>query len=397
MRIGFISEHYPPTDGGVATSTRRLARTLAKRGTEVHVFCFDSSRPLTSADYAIQENDEGVQVTRVGPFFTKQPSRFESISEKTRATLRRRAFDQMSRLMRPWCPDLVLSFYLLNAGYVANFVARTIGVPHVASIRGNDIGRNIFNVERFSVIQWIASSVQRLVCVNEHLRKRLLLAFPDAAERVGVIRNAVEPIRACSAPLECRERVRLATGWNDTDLRLVFIGTFREKKGIAAMLRVMRALGPRGTVSLLVVGPDLGSTEVKMCGDIWSELHSWGRVHATGWLDRDDVYNWAAGGDVIVMPSLDDGMANGLLEGMSIGLCPLVSDIFSDVVTNETNGLIFPAGDEKALSDAVSRLAADRALVSQLGKRASDLMTEFAPELEAEAYLQIFSEWNRRN
>ena len=165
MRIGFISEHYPPIDGGVATSTQRLARTLVSKGVDVQVFCFDPSCPVTSPDYLVQEVDEGVSVTRVGPFFTKQPSRSETISEKSRATLRRRAFDQIIRVIRPWSPDLILSYYLLNAGFLANFVARELGIPHLAGVRGNDIGRNMFNVERFAVIQWIVGSAQRLVCV----------------------------------------------------------------------------------------------------------------------------------------------------------------------------------------------------------------------------------------
>ena len=138
---------------------------------------------------------------------------------------------------------------------------------------------------------------------------------------------------------------------------------------------------------------------MKLCGDLWQEVHSWGRLHVTGWVDRSHVRDWAAGGDAVLMPSLDDGMANGLLEGMSFGLCPLVSDIFSDVVQHEQNGLTFPAGDDDALFRAVSRLAVDRTLVHQLGAHADETAAKLTPDNEAEAYLRLFTEvlneWKR--
>ncbi len=390
MRLCFISEHYPPIDGGVATSTQRLARSLKKKGVSVHVFCFDSSRPLTSEDYLHQEVDEGVNITRVGPFFTKLPSHSESTSEKTRATLRRRAFEQIVKVVKPWKPDVLLSFYLLNAGYVANFVARELAIPHVAGIRGNDIGRNIFNVERFGVIRWITESAHTLVCVNQHLHRKLLLAFPETLPKTLVITNGVNQRMDDYSVVACREKVQLATGWNSTDLRLVFIGTPREKKGIASILRAMNCLGPHSQANLLIVGPEPSPTEMKHCSELWATLHHWGRLHATGWLDRSMVNEWAAGGDAILMPSLDDGMANGLLEGMTIGLCPVVSDIFDDIIKHGWNGLLIARGDDTALKSAISQLIGDRTMVQKLGFQASQTVRELTPEKEADAYLQAF-------
>src|SRR5574338_1712865 len=101
MKIGFISEHYPPTDGGVATSTQRVARHLHRLGARVHVLCFDHSRPMTDKDYVVEEVDEGVRVSRVGPFFLKQAgASADRIPEKVKATLRRRAFNRMIQALK---------------------------------------------------------------------------------------------------------------------------------------------------------------------------------------------------------------------------------------------------------------------------------------------------------
>ncbi|MBK6877782.1 MAG: glycosyltransferase [Ignavibacteria bacterium] len=82
--------------------------------------------------------------------------------------------------------------------------------------------------------------------------------------------------------------------------------------------------------------------EAKLCGTLWNKLKANNTIYATGHIPRMDVNDWMIGGDIVVMPSLDDGMANGLLEGMALGLCPVVSDVFSDVVQQNENGLIVP-------------------------------------------------------
>jgi hypothetical protein len=69
MKIAFIAEHYPPTEGGVATSAQRVARELVNLGLDVHLICFDSTRALDSEDSVIVEDDQRVKISRVSPFF----------------------------------------------------------------------------------------------------------------------------------------------------------------------------------------------------------------------------------------------------------------------------------------------------------------------------------------
>ncbi len=393
MRIGVIAEHYPPTEGGVATSARRIARHLRALGASVQVATFDHSRPLTSEDYIVVEEDGGTPVVRVGPFFLKQPGKsVDALPEKLRATLRRRALGQISRVLGEAKVDVVLSLYLLNAGFLALFAARELGVPCVAGVRGNDIGRNIFNVERFAVVQWVVNGAAAVVCVNEHLKRRLLLAFPESRPRVSVIANSIElapRTPAEASPVEVRRRL----GWQDAQMVAVFIGTLREKKGVAALLLAIARLRQRADIRLLVVGPDLGNSERSLCGGVWEQLLSEHRAFATGRVARDEVPAWAAAGDVVVMPSLDDGLANGLLEGMALGLCPVASTpIFDDVVEHERNGLLVDAGQSDAIAGALLRLAADAALRRKLGHAAREGLARWQPGDEAAAYLRLCEE-----
>jgi L-malate glycosyltransferase len=55
--------------------------------------------------------------------------------------------------------------------------------------------------------------------------------------------------------------------------------------------------------------------------------------------------------------SLSDGASSSLLEAMACGLFPIISDIPAnrEWITHEKNGLLFPAGDDSALSACIRR------------------------------------------
>jgi glycosyltransferase involved in cell wall biosynthesis len=390
IKIGFIVEHYPPTQGGVATSAQRVARGLADQGIDVHVVCFDTNGPLESEDYIIDRLDDGVKVSSIGPFFLKQKSiNVDSLPEKIKATLRRRAFNQMVSIFRNENIDCIISFYILNAGYLSQFVSREFQIPHIACVRGNDIGRNIFNVERFGVIQWVINGADKIVCVNEHLKKRLLLAFPDAEYKTSIISNSVHPLQSTPNKIYYRKRLLEITKWRENDLILVFAGTLREKKGVVPLLRALD-ICDNPSVRLLVIGPDIGSLEAKICGNLWNNLKAKNYIYTTGFVHRKEVNNWLIAGDVVVVPSLDDGMANCLLEGMNIGLCPLVTEIFSDVIQNNINGLVVPCNDSKNLAIAINRLFQNKDIVIQFGQTGRNYINEkHKPKEETQKYINL--------
>lgn len=390
VNIGFVTEHYPPTDGGVATSAQRVATTMTRLGASVTVATFDHSRPLESPDYCISERDGEVEVRRIGPFFLKQRSvSVDSVSEKVRAVLRRRAFDSIRHEFEARRVDLVLAFYLLNAGFIGQYVARALDVPFVAVVRGNDIGRNIFNVERFAVVRWVVDGADQLVCVNNHLRQRLLLAFPDAASRLRVIPNSIRVPQYLPNRRDARRRLEAVTGWKPEHVVVTFIGRLREKKGVSELAQSLALQHPDSSVRLLVIGPELGSVEARLCGPTWSALKEAGRIHITGQLERSMVPSWAAAGDVVVMPSIDDGLPNGLLEGMALGLCPVVSTIFNGTIQDEQNGLLVPPSDPYALASALGRLASDRDFTQRLGEAARASLQGWSDEDEGAAYLDV--------
>lgn len=394
MKIGFVAEGYPPMPGGVATSAQRIARELVKLNCNVIILTYDNTVPITSEDICFEEIDEGVKVYRVGPFFLKNPTMkttVEKFDEKYKAVLRRRAYNQMLNILQKENVDIIMSFYLLNSGYLAQMLANELHLKHVAGIRGNDIGRNIFYVNRFAVTKWVLDECDAIVTVNHHLMNRTLTVFKEVKNKICCIENGFQykPIK-CN--IELKKTIIKQNAWNQTYPIITFIGSLREKKGTVILVKAIKQIVEKNIpIKLMVIGPDISGVEKMIIGNLWEELKKEHIIYVTGQIPRPDVLDYASIADIVCIPSLDDGMANGLLEGMSAGLCPVTTTIMNDVIIDKKNGRLVKPGDISELTQALIDVISNKELSVSYGKAAKEtIIQKHNPKLEAERYIKIF-------
>lgn len=117
------------------------------------------------------------------------------------------------------------------------------------------------------------------------------------------------------------------------------------------------------------------------------------RVHFLGF--RRDAYNFIAHSDVLLMPSLHEGLPYTLLEAMALGTPVIASRVggLAEVVQNEVTGLLVPPGDVAALANAIGRLIAEPSLRAQLGDEAQRVQrAKYSLDAMANSYLDVYME-----
>lgn len=175
-------------------------------------------------------------------------------------------------------------------------------------------------------------------------------------------------------------------------LRLVFVGRLHEAKGIHDLRTIDCLLRDRGVeVSWTIVGD---GPERAALLKAWPES---ARVHYVTPASNAEVLQICAGGDVFVLPTRFEGFPVALLEAMSAGLVPVVSDLPSGIpeVVTPGSGFRLPVGDNEAFVAAIAQLSESPAMLETMSKASREQAERFDVRERAAAYHELFSKWDQ--
>jgi glycosyltransferase involved in cell wall biosynthesis len=209
-----------------------------------------------------------------------------------------------------------------------------------------------------------------IVALSPFIRERAIACGADP-RKVEIIPNGIETneIGLESAPL-------LANGANASiaveggALKLLFVGTLNQGKGIDVLLRAAKRLKNEDIRFFLRIVGD-GPLRSELDGLIEAYGLS-NDVALHGSVSRGNLGRWYQWADVTCVPSIDDILPTVALESLVAGT-PIVGSTVGGIpfmVHAEVNGLLVPPGDSDALASALARIRRQPDFLRQL-KQAS--------------------------
>lgn len=211
---------------------------------------------------------------------------------------------------------------------------------------------------------------------------RTLGAYPGGTEslRIDVIPYGIP------TPIEATQRRWYAGG----TLKVLFVGGLSQRKGLSYLLEALSPLGKKVELTLIGIGP--GAAQVEATG-----------ARLLGSLPRPMVLEMMRQCDVMVFPTLFEGLALVIGEAMSQGL-PVITTAHSGAETlieRGVDGWIVPIRDADAITAILGDCIQKPALVEAVGtaalkkagawqwrdyrKRLQQLVCEEAPALQTRA------------
>jgi len=153
-------------------------------------------------------------------------------------------------------------------------------------------------------------------------------------------------------------------------LTMLFVGVCAVRKGVHFALEAWLKSPASKDGTFLIAGEFLPAYREKLAG-----LLSHPSVKVLG--HRTDVPELMRKSDILVLPSIEEGFGLVITEAMGSGCVPLASEACTEVCSHMKTGLMHRVGDVEALTQHITMLHEDRALLEKL--RAASL--EATPNL----------------
>ncbi len=385
-RVCVVSALYHPTLGGLGRQAMLLTERLRKEGVELFVV----SRKMEGMPPADFSPD--VEVVRVPCLFPRTHV-FEEVSFKhvllsisysvgIAATLiRRRGRYDIVHFHGASIPLFVSLPFLKMMGkkVVAKVAAANLGTE-----AGALAGRYWFVGD---LLVRMIRRVDAFIAISDEIRDGLRRDGVGQA-RIHRISNFVETGTFFPPARGEKERLKAAFGYEGKTL-VLFAGRLVPRKGVECLLRAWTAVVPEfPDARLLILGDGPLQEPLEMTA---ADLGISESARFAGRVDNVPEYLRAA--DVFVLPSLQEGLPNSLLEAMASGLPVIATTIGGtvDVVREGRDAVLVAPGDPAALGKGLKFLVGDPAARESLGKAALEsIAASYGLETICRRYFELY-------
>ncbi len=276
------------------------------------------------------------------------------------------------RVVKSTGASMLHAHWVVPSGFMAALGAS--GLPLVVSLHGSDVFLAEANRMVRAGARYAFKRAGWITACSEDLRRRAV-RIGAREERSNVVPYGVDTSRFKPDPV-ARRKVRGEHGLGDTDTAIFAVGRLVRKKGFEFLIDAVSGMRDlRQPPTLFIAGSgDLEPDLRQRAAQRGVESH----VSFLGAVLHDQVADWFAAADVVVIPSVHDdagnvdGLPNTLLEALSSGT-PVVTTSAGgtgSVAIDGRTARVVAERDSAALAGAMTALLSNPSAAAELGRSA---------------------------
>jgi glycosyltransferase involved in cell wall biosynthesis len=339
-----------------------VSRALRSKGFEMHVCCLATGGAFVS---------RFADADRVRVLGKREGFSFSSVAA-------------LGDCIRQVAPDVIHTHNFGPLIYTA--LAR----PAAPIVHGEhaELTRSELAPHRRLIRKLLYRRVHRVHTVSSSLRDALIRqGFP--AGKIDVVVNGVDADRFSPGS---RREARLETGLPEAGFLIGMVGRFGPYKRHGALIdayeRLAQAHPEMGLVIVGAGGPREEATRQRAAASAFAA-----RIHFADL--QEDLRPWYRALDLLILPSLNEGLSNALLESMACGVPALAHGACGnrDLIADGENGFLKDLSTVDRLSGELSAVLSNRAALPRMGGAArAAVEARFGFSAMADGYERLYRE-----
>lgn len=370
LNVCLVSWEFPPFFwiGGEGVYTAGLSGALSKLGNNVTVLTTDLGR----YDLRSTETPDVVFV----PTINKRPLRLLSFYLRANARIRWIARNKdldVVHYTNDYCGP-ILSREEINRPIVATMHHPFVAERGVLSSYGyRDTTYYFTLLSKYVMAKMTCRRATKIVAISKFTAEGIINGYGISPDKITVIPNAVDTTRFNPSVNghDIRER------WNLNSYPLVvFVGRLVQNKGLNYLIEAFpNVLRDIPDAKLIIVGERQKS---ELIGEgikdellfMSKKLNLENSIRFVGKASAEDLPKIYAAADLVVLPSLIEGLGIVLLEAMATEKPCVATTVggIPEVVINDETGILVPKADSSALCKAICTILKDRSIARRFGR-----------------------------
>lgn len=379
MRVLFFNYEYPPLGGGAANATAYILKEYSG----IEDLKVDLVTSSIDSEYHLEKIGEGISIHRLPIGKNKNNLHYQSQWEILKYAFR--AYFFSLKLAKKESYDLSHAFFTVPCGFVAWLLKKKCKIPYIVSLRGSDVPGYS---ERFGFIYIFIKPLVKViwrkanaVVANSQGLKELALKT-DPQQKISVIYNGIDVDQ-----FQKSDEVGLRK-----DFKILCVTRITARKGIKYLIEAMAQLRQKySNIRLKIIGD--GDEKENLINLTKSQdLEKF--IEFTGLINHEKLPPYFNDSDLFVLPSLNEGMSNSMLEALASGLPLIATDTGGtrELLNDGINGFIVKIKNSQDLADKIEILIKDAELRKRMGEESRKKAENMSWEKVAKQYYNLYSE-----
>jgi len=347
MKILMLNYEFPPLGGGAANANYYLLKEFAKReNLKIDLITSSVDR------FKKEKFSQNIIVYRLN--IGKNKQNFHYQTNKDLLVYSFKSYFFAKKLLKKNNYDSIHAWFGIPCG----FIAMLLGKPYIVALRGSDVpfyNSRFKNLDKYFfqyLSKFIWKKAKTVIANSQGLKELAQKTAPN--QKIKVIYNGVD-INEFKPP-KTKKKSKV--------LRILCVARLIKRKGIDYLIKALGELKDEDFL-LTIIGD---GNEKKNLIDLAKRLKIDNKIKFWGSVPHSEIIKYYQQNDIFILPSLNEGMSNTILEAMACGLPIITTNVGGSEELIEENGFVIKPKSKKELVKAIQRYINNRSLVEKQGR-----------------------------